>query len=299
MGRQSIIVLIVAVFLGLIAVYLVNAYLTSAEGDAVAQGETRQIAVARIPLEFGAELNSQNVRMVDWPAGSIPPGSFSDLNDFNENGQPLVVLRPIAPGEPVLRSRLSGEGGRATLSALLPENMRAISIPITAVTGVAGFALPGDRVDVLLTQTDDSGDRETDILLQNVRVIAIDQSANDNAEEPTVGDTATLEVTREDAQVLALAREVGTLSLALRSVRTDEEFILSATLGEDELTTGPNRRPLAYGRSASAAATQPTPRLRRTRRPAPPSPPRPSTYDVEIIRGTAGTNYDVGQYRGN
>ncbi|QLC22449.1 Flp pilus assembly protein CpaB [Parasphingopyxis sp. CP4] len=288
MRRQSIIVIGVAALLGLLAVFLVNLYLTRADdtssADAAPAGLT-QVAVARVPLEFGAEINSQNIRFVDWPADSVPPGAFGSMDEFTTNGVAPVVIRPVEIGEPILRSRLAGEGGRATLSALLPADMRAISINITPVLGVSGFVLPGDRVDIFLTHAEGE-EQVTDVLLQNVPVIAIDQMASENSDEPALGSTATLEVSREDAQKLALARQSGTLSLALRSVRAEEEFSYATALRASELTSGFRYSP------ASPAYTRP---LRR----AAASQARPNTSGVEVVRGTTGTEYQVRPYRGN
>lgn len=292
MRRQSIIIIGVAALLGLLAVFLVNAYLTGNDQrrDAIAEATgTRQIAVARIPLEFGAEINSQNIRFVSWPESSVPEGSFSSMEEFGGDDLSPVVLRPILPGEPILRSRLAGEGGRATLSALLPADMLAVAINITPVSGVAGFVLPGDRVDVLLTQSENE-EQVTDILLQNIGVIAIDQMANDSSEQPTLGNTATLEVSREDAQKLALARSVGSMSLALRSVRAEEEFVFSTALRGSELSNGAFR----YRPPSSV-----TPNYANAIRRAPRTPSAPATSGVEIVRGTSGTDYQVRRHRGN
>src|SRR5918994_7286170 len=143
--RQSVLVIGIAVLLGLIAVYLVNAYLTGAERQQEAKAiQTTRIAVARIPLPFGTRITPQNVQFIDWPVNSVPQGAFRAMEELTPAGNTHVVLRPIEVGEPVLRSRLSGEGGRATLSALLAPDMRAAAIRINDVAGVSGFALPGD-----------------------------------------------------------------------------------------------------------------------------------------------------------
>src|SRR5688500_6461784 len=225
MRRQSWIVLAISIFFGLIAVYLVNAYLTGAERKQEARAiQTTRIAVARVPLQFGARITPQNIQFVEWPVNSVPTGAFRAVEELMPAGQSHVVLRPMVVGEPVLRSRLSGEGGRATLSAVLDPNMRAAAIRISDVAGVAGFALPGDRVDVLLTR-EINDEQVTEVLLNNIKLIAIDQNANDNAAQPALGRTATLEVSQEDAQRVALGGAVGTLSLVLRSVRAPQDLV--------------------------------------------------------------------------
>jgi pilus assembly protein CpaB len=121
----------------------------------------------------------------------------------------------------VLADKVSGFGGRDTLGETLAPGKRAFSIRVNDVSGVAGFLLPGDRVDILLTRhLDDGGNRDlaTDVILQNVVVLAIDQLKDEQREQPQVARTATVEVAPEEAQKLALAMQVGNLSLALRNV---------------------------------------------------------------------------------
>ncbi|HEY0625765.1 MAG TPA: Flp pilus assembly protein CpaB [Allosphingosinicella sp.] len=300
MRRQSLVILGVAVLLGLIAVYLTNVYLTGAENQQKAREvPTAQVAVARVPLEFGMPVTADKIRFVDWPRSSMPPGTFSSLRQIVPAGKVHTALRPIEVGEPILRTKLSGEGGRATLSALLPPEMRAAAIRITDVAGVAGFVLPGDRVDVLVTRTagGDNGRQVTDILLQDVRVIAIDQSANDSAQKPMLAKTATLEVTQVDAQKLALAQTVGQLSLALRSAMMEPGGGLVQTVDSGDLRHGAYAG--AYRRASGYVPQYNRPIIRRQAAPQPMAPPRPVTSNVEVIRGTAGSNYEVGRYGGN
>lgn len=291
--KQSMLVLGAAILFGLIAVYLVNIYIGGVERrDEARDPNMPRVAVARVPLEFGARLTPANVQFIEWPSGNVPQGALNRVEDLSPAGNPQVVLRPIAAGEPILRSKLSGEGGRATLSALLPPDKMAVAIRITDVAGVAGFALPGDHVDVLLTR--DVADRPTtDVVLQNVRLIAIDQDANENSEQPTLGRTATLEVTREDAQKLALGQAVGTMSLALRSAQSDQNLTYASTVHADHLRSGSYYRP-------AVASAAPRARIMRRRAPRPEARPVvPVTSTVEVVRGTTGQNYEVIPYRGS
>ena len=293
MRRQSWIVLAVSIFFGLIAVYLVNAYLSGAERKQEARAvQTTRIAVARVPLQFGARITPQNVQFIEWPVNSVPRGSFRAMEELMPAGQTHVVLRSIEAGEPILRTRLSGEGGRATLSAVLPPDMRAVSIRISDVAGVAGFALPGDRVDLLLTREFGS-EQVTEVLLNNVRLIAVDQNANDNAEQPALGRTATLEVSQADAQKITLGAAVGTLSLALRSVRAPQEFVAyNSVIRTGDLAGGSYSPPAQVAQTAPPAAGAPTagrgPPARRQRR----------GINVDVVRGTASTAYEVRPYGG-
>jgi pilus assembly protein CpaB len=126
------------------------------------------------------------------------------------------VLTPNEANETILSSKITGPGQRATLSATLQDGMRAVTIRVNDVEGVAGFVLPGDRVDVALTRQLDKAAATTDVVLQNTRVLAVDQTADERNDKPSVVKAVTLEVDTADAQKLALAASVGSLSLMLR-----------------------------------------------------------------------------------
>jgi len=132
------------------------------------------------------------------------------------------VLTPIETNEPVLASKITGPGQRATLSAVLKDGMKAFTIRVNDVDGVAGFVLPGDRVDVALSRQLDKGTAVNDVVLKNAKVLAVDQLADDRAEKPALVKAVTLEVDIAGAQKLALAGQIGTLSLALRKTGDSE-----------------------------------------------------------------------------
>jgi pilus assembly protein CpaB len=145
----------------------------------------------------------------------MPSGAFAKISDVIGQGR-RVVLTPIEPNEPVLALKITGPGQRATLSALVKPGMKAVTIRVNDVEGVGGFVLPGDRVDVVLTRQIDKGNASTEIVLQNTRVLAVDQTADDRAAKATVAKSVTLEVNTVNAQKLWLASSVGSLSLLLR-----------------------------------------------------------------------------------
>jgi len=217
-NRQTLVALGIAIVLGLVAVYLANTYLSASQRQAYAGGTTK-VAVAAAPMAFGTDVTADKVRFVDYPNSSIPPGAFTNAAQLMPAGKRRVALLPIGINEPILASKISAEGQGASIAALLPDGMRAASVRINDVSGVAGFIQPNDSVDVLITRDVAGSDRSTqvtDVLLQNVRVIALDQEARNADGSPKVAKTATLEVTPIDAQKLALAQEVGGLSLVLR-----------------------------------------------------------------------------------
>jgi pilus assembly protein CpaB len=221
--RSSTIIMIAfAAVFGLLAVFLAQAWLNSQAEmrarslDAMKKPlATQTIVVASKPLRFGAELGSMSLREIPWPEEAVPAGAFSKIVDLTSSGR-RVVLTPIEANEPILASKITGSGQRATLSAMLGDGMKAVTIRVNDVEGVAGFVLPGDRVDVMLTRQQDKNVAAADVVLQNVRVLAVDQVADERTDKPSVAKAVTLEVEVTSAQKLALAATVGTLSLALR-----------------------------------------------------------------------------------
>jgi pilus assembly protein CpaB len=162
---------------------------------------------------------------MEWPLESIPDDVFQDEADLLESADGRrIAIRAISRGEPFLKSKVSGFGEKPTLSRKVAIDMRAFSIRINDVSGVAGFLLPGDRVDVLLTRTlTGAKNLITDIILQNVSILGIDQESNEEGSNPVLARTATIEVAPVDAQKLALAQQIGTLSLTLRNYADVED----------------------------------------------------------------------------
>lgn len=224
MRNASIVMLVVAAILGGVAVLGVRALvLSSARQTAQLQPEQptvmSTVVVANTFVEFGAVITPEMLREIPWAAPDHPAGTFRTISEIL-NGERRVALRAIAPGQLILTDRISGTGGRATLSQFLGVGMRAVSLHVNEVSGAAGFILPGDYVDVMLTVDADRDPRQaaTYVILQNVRVLAIDQIADERRGGAFVAKVATLEVTIEDGQRIALASSVGNISLALRNV---------------------------------------------------------------------------------
>ena len=188
--------------------------------------QLKNVVVADEPLGFGMVLSSANLKEVSWPQNALPPGAFFSIDELLADGS-RVVLRPIEPNEPILVAKITGSNESASLSKLIADGHRAVTIRVNDVAGVAGFILPGDRVDVVLTREitkTGGGDRArrsqttvADLLLQGVRVLTIDQIADERSEKPQVAKAVTLELNTHDAQKVALASSVGDLSLLLRS----------------------------------------------------------------------------------
>jgi pilus assembly protein CpaB len=214
-----------AVLFGLIAVFLSQAWLSNQAEKRLrnleANKQNKAVAVSTIvvaskPLRFGAELGSSVLREIAWPEDGVPAGAFAKISDVISGNVRRVVLTPIEVNEPILATKITGPGQRATLSATLQEGMRAMTIRVNDVDGVAGFVQPGDRVDVALTRQADKASPTTDVVLQGIRVLAIDQTSDERNEKPSIAKAVTLEVDTASAQRLALSASVGALSLMLR-----------------------------------------------------------------------------------
>ncbi len=221
MRGRGLIILVFALVLGGVAVFLARNYLEAQNKPIVAEAaqpaiELTTVVIARSTLYFGNRLEREHVREIAWPAEAVPPGAFKNIDEILNGEEERVVLRRIETSEPILSAKISGFGGRATLSSRLEKGMRAVTIRVNDVHGVAGFVLPGDRVDVLLTRDLSKGNPVSDILLQNVKVLGVDQEASDEKNTPTVAKAVTLEVSPKQSQKLALASRVGSLSLTLR-----------------------------------------------------------------------------------
>ena len=199
----------------------------SVEIPATPQVEFKSIVVAAQPLRYGMALESAMLTEIPWPQAALPEGAFTMIDALLAEGN-RVVLSPIAPNEPVLLAKLSGVNGRASLSNLLTPGMRAVTIKTDEIAGVGGFVTPGDRVDVVLTRnagrinevegnaSGASGSTLTsEVVLENVRVVSVGQDADSSGVDPQVASSVTLEVTAEGAQKIALARNIGSLSLSL------------------------------------------------------------------------------------
>lgn len=221
--RSSTIVMIgFAVVFGLLAVFIAQVWLNDQASIQRKNLEankgsvlTQTVVVAKQPLRFGSELNAGMLREVPWPAEARPTGSFAKIEDLLSGGR-RVVLAAIEENEPVLSVKVTGAGQRATLSALVKPGMKAVTVRVNDVEGVGGFVLPGDHVDVVLTRQIDKGSATTEVILQNRRVLAIDQSADERAAKAAIAKSVTLEVETVEAQKVWLASSVGNLSLLLR-----------------------------------------------------------------------------------
>jgi pilus assembly protein CpaB len=225
-------VLIVLVALGLAGgtAVLVRSYLSQAAPAPDEGPKVAQVLVAAHDLPAGTLLNSNHWRWQVWPDGSVDKAYIVRPRAGDKPGAEAqlpgaAVKRAIGAGEPITAAKVVKPGEAGFLAGALSPGMRALGIKVTAVSSASGFILPGDRVDVVLTQqlrdrTKSDGRLKTvsETVLRNIRVLTIDQSADDVDKKAKVGKTATLEVTPKQTEILSTAASIGNLSLALRSL---------------------------------------------------------------------------------
>ena len=201
-----------------------------AQAKPAVESQTVPVVVASASIPYGAKVDASHLIVERLPAGDVPPGAYSDPSQIIKlQGGVPIALTPIAAREPVLPGKLSTGGARAIVSAGITEGMRAYTIGIGDTAGVGGHVLPGDRVDVIVTRQppipkaikdvcEDCKLERADVVLQNVKVLGVDLNIDPTTTQSAQAHTATLEVSVLDAQKLAVAGQIGTMSLALRRV---------------------------------------------------------------------------------
>lgn len=226
-------VLLLGVGLAGFAVYMAQDYMQTKQAQLDAERAARAAAVPTTPvfvakrsIRYGEPLTKDDVRFVRWPDTAIPEGVFTDPADlFPENGQLRAVLRTMEKDEAVLASKVTMPGEDAGVSSRLSRGARAFTIRVDVTSGVSGFLRPGDRVDVYWsgTGTDSNGRRNdiTKLIQAGVRIVAIDQSADEDRTAPTVARTVTVEASPEQVAALAQAQSTGRLSLSLVGAQDD------------------------------------------------------------------------------
>ena len=231
MRLRTLVLFVVALSLAGGTAMLVRAFLAqkTAEVDAAplarAAAPQKSVLVARGPITRGQILKPQDFSWQVWPEGGIDKNYIQTGTRTAEAFAGWVARDPFAPGEPISEAKIVAPGSRGFLAAALAPGMRAVSVPLTATSGISGFVFPGDKVDLLITHRVTShteGDHEAaETVLHDVRVIAVDQKLDSKNGEALVAHTATLEVTPKQSEVIAVAVEMGKLSLSLRSLAID------------------------------------------------------------------------------
>lgn len=224
MKAARVVVLTVALAAGGVAALLAGRSGAPAPKAEAPKFDTVDILVAKSDLPRGQTLSPADVSWQAWPS-TTAAGNFIRKNDRPKALEDLIgmiVRAPFVAGEPIREAKLVNSKGSGFMAAILPSGMRAVATQITPESGVGGFILPNDRVDVIMTprsRDDKSGERTSETILRNIRVLAIDQNVEEkNGQKVVVGKTATLELTPGQAETLALSHQIGVLSLSLRSI---------------------------------------------------------------------------------
>src|SRR5438552_9403965 len=227
MNTPRIVVLTIAVGAGGIAAYLASGSDNKPPTAPVAQLQTVDVLVAKSDISLGHSVTPEDLQWQTWPA-TTASNSFIRRNERPDATTQIagsIARAPFIAGEPIREPKLVKANGSGFMAAILPTGMRAISTEISPETGAGGFILPNDRVDVILSKREKNPDKSgadivnSEILLSNIRVLAIDQAPKEKeGQNVVVGKTVTLELKPEQAETLARARQSGTLQLALRSI---------------------------------------------------------------------------------
>ena len=196
---------------------------------------SNKVVVAAVDIELGSKINPQMLTTTDWPSGSTPPGAFKEIKELQDRVVKVSVLR----GDAVLERKLAPAGTQGGLSAVIADGKRAMTVRVNDVVGVAGFALPGNYVDVMVNAQQDKGKSEENkqiskTVLEHVLVLAVAQESGRDDTKPKVVSAVTLELTLEDSEKLDLARSVGSLSLVLRN-QIDKKTVATTGMTKSQL----------------------------------------------------------------
>ena len=223
--------LLVAIVLGLSAAVYANAWIGQRSSIS-----SNKVVVAAVDIPAGGRIGPEMLTSLDWPSGALPAGAITDPAALKDR----VVRMDVVRGEAIIEGKLAPVGTKGGLSAVITEGKRAMTVRVNDVVGVAGFALPGNYVDILVhTQQDGKGkdDKAKPIsktVLEHVLVLAVAQEASRDDTKPKVVSAVTLELSLADAEKLDLARSIGTLSLALRN-QTDPEKVSTEGITKGDL----------------------------------------------------------------
>lgn len=211
-SRRGPILIVISLLLAVGAAWVANRWLISQAASGDAAPSTVPVLTAAIDIPLGTKMEARHVATIQMLADTAPDAAFKDVAAI----QGKVAIAEIMKGEILIAPRFAAQGGGSALAAVVAENMRAVSVRVNDVVGVAGFLLPGNRVDVVAAYRERSATL-SETVVQNVKVLAVDQTASADKNEPVVVRAVTLEVTPADAEKLILAEQRGSIQLALRN----------------------------------------------------------------------------------
>lgn len=210
MNGRMIVMLVIALIFAAIAAFIAKVWLGKQVTDT--KVVTTQVVAAATEIPFGIRLEETHLKLIDWSGSDVPRGAFNKTADIIGK----ITKNNFYPGEVITQQRVAEHLGGSTLSSLITENHRAISIRVNDVVGVAGFILPGNRIDILLVKKAGKN-AKAQTILENIKVLAVDQEASTNKEKPAVVRAVTLELTPEDAERITEATQEGKIQLTLRN----------------------------------------------------------------------------------
>jgi pilus assembly protein CpaB len=230
MNNKTLLFVILSLVFGVTAVYLAQNWLKS-NSQIEVSGKTENVITMAVEVPLGAILERKHLALTSVPEAFIPEGAIKDIKE----AEGKVVKQRLYTGEVLRTERLTIKGEGSTLASLITPSMRAVTIRVNDVVGVAGFLLPGNRVDIINIFTNNG--LKTDVVLSNVKILAIDQRASNDENKPVVVRAVTLELSLEQAEVLMIAKSRGSLQLALRNPNDTAVIELAAIEEPDEVKT--------------------------------------------------------------
>lgn len=262
--RRAMSLFIVALIMGLAAAWIANQWLQSRIVP-TAEASTVSVVVAAMEIPFSHKIEPVHLKTINWPADTVPAGVYNDVAEVEGK----VASQKMYSGELVLKSRVVEQVAGSTLSAIVTPGMRAVTVRVNDVIGVAGFLLPGNRVDVIASRKNESRRAETMIILEDLKVLAVDQSASPDKDNPVVVRAVTLEIDPEHAKKLVKATEEGTVQLALRNPTDDsKQPVAEEKPVVEEKPVAEKKSPVVEKRIIRVAK------------------PKPKDESVTVIRGT-------------
>jgi pilus assembly protein CpaB len=280
-NARALIMLGVSILVAGVAVYFASRWL-SAQGDLA----TAKVVVAKGEVAPGTPITPDLVTLADWPRASVPKGAFDDVAKIKNR----VVSAGVASGEPILDSKLAPVGSKGGLSAVITPGKRALTVKVNEIVGVAGFALPGNYVDIMVNTQDERGSPISKIVLEKILVLAVAQEAERDPTKPKVVSAVTLELSPEDSERLDLARSIGSLSLVLRN-QLDSNALTSEGARRKDVLAFQEPAPQTAAEAGAQATAQPKVIVKRVYvRPKP--APKPKVEKIEVIKGLTRTEVE-------
>jgi pilus assembly protein CpaB len=259
--KRAYLMISLSLIMGVAAAWMAKNWIQAAMEET--ETEMASVIAADLAIPFGTKVERRHLKTLEMPAEYVPPGSFSTMEDVVDR----VTVQPIVSGEILMQARFVDYDDGSTLAALVSKKMRAVTVRVDDVIGVAGFLLPGNRVDVLASRREDNRRASAKTVLRDIKVLAVDQTAATEKNEPVIVRAVTLEVTPEQAVDLVKAKEEGTIQLTLRNPLDDEDELVAEEEPEPEVKE-----------EVAAEPVRPAPR----RVAVPPT----RAFPVTVIRGT-------------